>query len=530
MSGDIQSLTTPDVDYTPRDYEQSFDRMVELFQSAYPGVDLTPPASLERLFLEALTLLIDKATYYMNRQAREAFIALATQRTNLLNLAKLVGYEPRGIAAAQAEETFTLGAVAGADVTIVKGTIVRTQAQANAVRFQLLDDLIIPAGDLSAVGTVENSVTQTFSVLSSGAADQSYALPLTPYLDLSASVSSNQGQWTEVQNFLDSAATDLHFRVDVDARDRAHITFGTGQAGTIPTGLIAVEYKTGGGDAGNVPAGAIRVVEGAFEDGDGFPVTVSVTNLEAAEGGFERESEAMIRVNAPAASRVPKNAVARTDFEDIALRVPGVGRVLHLTRNQDPGVPENRGLLIIVPADGGTASQALLDAVAAQFGDEVTVGDATIQALPVGPYPKTVTFQLDVRSAVYVTIDVTAKVVVAKGFAKSQVKANIVSSLSAMFAVLVDARTINPRAPAGLVPNPKVNFGYYLLADDGTPLDAFPFSDVYNAVHDAAGVLQVSDDNGLLLNDAALNVPIGRAQFPKLGTVRVIDARTAQEI
>src|SRR4029079_2562992 len=128
-----------------------------------------------------------------------------------------------------------------------------------------------------------------------------------------------------------------------------------------------VTYRTGGGARGNVPTGAIKVLEGTFTDGAGHPVTITVTNAAKAEGGDDRESVVAARERIPRAVRTVAVAVAREDFEAGALAATGAARALCLHRPEELSVALNTKILYVVPTDGGAPSDALKDAVRAQF-------------------------------------------------------------------------------------------------------------------------------------------------------------------
>ena len=105
----------------------------------------------------------DVVTFYLDAQARESRLVTATQRKNVIALARMLGYRLHGARAATAEVVFNLARVPTADVVIPVGTVVRTQEVTEPVRFQLLADVLIPAGadPPMAVGVVENSQTHS---------------------------------------------------------------------------------------------------------------------------------------------------------------------------------------------------------------------------------------------------------------------------------------------------------------------------------------------------------------------------------
>lgn len=516
-------------DYTDLDYGSLRLRLLALATSAFPDVAWDAEAGLETLLLELHAFVGDVLAKYLNAAARESRWTTATQRRSLIALCKLISYKPPGATAARAEEVFTLTTAAVADCVFSAGTIVRTAEITSPVLFQLLSALTIQAGQTEVTGTVENSTPQADGFASSGLANQSVILARTPYLDLSAHVVAADGPYAEVENFLSSTATDKHFTVSVDQLDRAHITFGNAVNGSIPSGTIQVTYKTGGGIAGNVSATKINRIEGSFTDLNGNPVRVSVNNALASTGGTERASVAQIREQAPESIRVIERAVAREDFEIVARRVAGVARALCLTRNEDPSIAENSGILFVVPTDGGLVGTSLANLVLSQF--------KQVAGYPAPKTPMLNTFRLTVQSAGFLTIGVSAKVWIRKGVAPATMAAEVRLRLTDFFALSIRASRLvelaaDVAASLGyrandptLVKNPLVDFGYAIQDADGEPTGLFAWSDVFNLVRDSRGVAKVSPDtDGLLLGGARADLAIGNYQFPVLGTVSIYNA------
>lgn len=504
-----------------------------LATSAFPDVAWDAEAALETLLLELNAHVGGVVLKYLNNTGRESRWGTALQRRNLLSLIKLIGYKPPGARAAQFVETFTLSGAAAAQVTIPAGTVVRTSdvQGVETIRFQLLSDVVFAPGQTSLTGTVEHSQTQSESYVSDGLAAQSFTLGKTPYLDGSIMVAAADGTYTEVSNFLASGATDRHFTTTVDDLDRVTVRFGDGATGSIPSGTITFTYKTGGGANGNVSAGKINRLEGTFTDANGTPVVVSVTNASTnSTPGVDRTSAAQIRELAPLSLRVLGRAVAREDFEIGALQVSGVARALHLTRNEEPGVQENGGILFVVPET--TFTDGLKDLILAQFFGT----DA--------PYPCLQTFQLTVQEAAYITIDLVTKVYIRQRYTAAAVAADIRARLTDFFKLRITPSRLWELAPdvarsAGVsqrdatsqIKNPLVDFGYALQDVDGNPVGSFAWSDLFNLVRDTPGVLRVAaDTDGLLLNGNHADVYMTAYQFPKIGTVTIYNAADGSSI
>lgn len=507
------------VSYDDTDFDSLDKRLVKLCASVFPDLDLNDVAELARMLLDEGAHVGDVLMFYLRKAGREARITTATQRKSLLGLVKLIGYTPRGTTAAQVTETFTLAAPAAANVVFPAGTIVKTPSITTPARFRLLADLTILTGQSVGSGTVEHSAAAQDAFDSAGTANQQFLLSRTPYLDDSAVVVAANGAYSKVSNFLASQADDLHYVTVVDQLDRATIRFGDGILGAIPAGTITVDYKTGGGSSGQLIPGALSQLEGSFADANGTPVRVTVTNAEKTSGGLDRQSNASIQLLAPESLRVLTRVIAREDYEIAAKQVAGVSRALMLTRNESTSITENHGILFVVPTGGGVPSQSLLDAVAAQWGSS-------------GPYKKANTFQIAVQVPNYLVVDVVSTLWLRKGLdsadGRAKTGAAIRAELANFFAIDVpDLNTDGTPNPLAGTPNPLIDFGYYTQDDDGNPTEVLSWSDVFNTIRDTTGVLKLDPGGtGLTLNGKAEDPPILAWQFPVLGTVTLIDAKS----
>ena len=493
-------LLPANTDFTDLDFDSVRARLIDLVQSVFPEWTDFDVANFGTILLELFAFVADILTHTQDAQARERFVATLTQRKSLIAIARTYGYTIPGPSAATALETFTLAAVPAADVTIPAGTEVRTPEISDPVRFQLLEDVVIPSGANPPRGTgnVEHSktITATFAAAALGGRDA--VLDRTPFLDGSASVSATNGAYTEVASFLDSGSTDRHFQVLVDQNDRATVRFGDGVRGAAPTGTIVVVYKVGGGRIGNVEAGRIRICEGSFQDEDGRSVRLSVTNAARASGGADRQTIEQARLALPESIRAGNRSVTREDFEINARRVPAIARALMTTRNEDPAVEENAGILYLVPVGGGAPTGPQL---------------AAVETMVTETYPPTLTFEVVVLGAEYRTIDVWTRVTFAAGSSPASVKARIVAALEAYFAILNDDGT----------PNQRIDFGVNL------PDRAIAWSDVFNAVRDVAGVRKI-DPGDLQLEGLVDDVTLSVREFPTLGSVTVVNAATGETV
>jgi hypothetical protein len=492
------------VDYTDKDFDALRARLIALVQSAFPEWSDFSVANFGTLLLELYAFVGDVLGYYLDGQARESRLSTATQRKNVIALARMLGYRLHGAQAATAQLTFRLPRPPGANVVVPAGTIVRTQEVTTPVRFQLLADAVIAAGadPPVATGIAEHSATQTQVLDANGLPNLDVALDATPYLDGSAAVVAGNGAYTEVDSLLGAGPNDRQFLVLVDQNDRATLRFGNGTSGAPPSGTLTVLYKTGGGAIGNLDVGRLVVVEGSFTDAFGRPVQVAARNDAPATGGSDRETIASAQLLAPAALRAPTRSVAREDFEIHARAVPGVARALMLTSNEDPSVQENTGVLYVIPIGGGLPTPALKNKVLLQ----VTV-----------VYPCTLTFQPSVQDPVYKRVDVAARIYLTSSDPKFRIatRDRVKTALTAMFAISLADGT----------PNPAIDFGFNLKGEDGLPAAEVAWSDVFDVIRNTQGVRKVGAHQGdLTLCGMPADLRLRVTEFPVLGTVTLFDA------
>ncbi|HMA95159.1 MAG TPA: baseplate J/gp47 family protein [Polyangiaceae bacterium] len=500
------ALLPTSLDYTDRDFDSLRARLIALLKSVFPDWSDFDVASFGNILLEMFAFVGDVLTFYQDNLARESRLVTATQRKNVMALARMLGYRLHGARAATAEVEFSLAQTPKATVTLPVGTIVRTEEVTEPVRFQLTEPVVFNAGLAPAVlrAVVEHSATHTQLFDARGLADFEVYLDRTPYLDNSAVVSTPQGTFTEVLSFLDSGPNDRHFQAVVDQNDRARLRFGNGINGLQPSGTVTVSYKTGGGTTGNVDAERIVVVEGSFIDSNGASVQLSVRNPRPASGGTDRQSIASAKLLAPESLRATTHTVCREDFEINARRLPGVARALMLTSNEDTSIAENSGILYVIPKGGGLPTPALKNLVLRQV-TEV--------------YPCTLTFQVRVQDPVYRVIDVVARVFFRQGEKAEAVRERIRTRLNEFFRV---------SEPDG-TPNPNVDFGFNVKDSNGNPSGEVAWSDVFNVIRDTPGVRKMGDSRlDLTLAGLPADVALKLREFPVLGQVAVVNGETGE--
>lgn len=521
-------IYTETFDFTERDFQSADLRLQSLQESVFP--DLTDPesANFVNLLRSMMAWVLSRNDYYLTKAAREAFCATMQERRSAIYHGRRQGYELSGAVAATADLTVTLenGPLDG-DVTIEAGDIVKTQEVPTPIVGEVQLEVVILSGETTATLAWKHAQSKEDNYTSTGKHNQRFKLSFSPYLDGSASFSTALGAWTEVETFLNSGPTDLHFRVIVDEDDYAWLYFGDNVNGAVPDGSFTVSYEIGGGADGNVAQNSLTKFGRTYTDSLGNQATLTVTNAAAASGGSDRETVAAARFNLPANRRLPAGTVTREDFELRASTVSGVARALMLSSDEDSSVPEAEGRLYIVPSGGGTASETILGLVETEIEDN---------------YPQPIGFSTTVISADYLTVAVRAVVFFSAGASPTAVKASILERLAYYFEPTITEGSqfigLTVETDAGIEveldvgsANPFINFGYYYRDEDDEPAGEIPLSDLYNVVRDTAGVRKISAGlDEFTLNGKHDDVQISNHQFPRLGAVTIINGATGTEV
>ena len=218
---------------------------------------------------------------------------------------------------------------------------------------------------------------------------------------------------------------------------------------------------------------------------------------------------AQARVQAPRSIRVLNSAAARTDFEDLALQVPGVARALMLTSNQDVTVPEGRGYMYVVPPAGGNPSGALI---------------TSVQDFINNNYPPPLNFSWEVRTVtVYNEIDVDVWAYRASGSTEATMIQEIRDALEAFFAPL----------NTDLTPNTLIDFGYNYKDEDGVSEPIVALSDVSNLINDLPSTRRLGTPQaaeGLRMDGQQLDKILLTREFPELRILTIKDGDTGATI
>jgi hypothetical protein len=377
----------PQIDYTSRDYVSIREDLVSLISYYNPNWTSRDPADFGMTMVDMFAYMGDLLNFYIDRATNEGFLATASQRDSVLQIANTLGYIPTGLVAATTTIGFSNST--GSAITVPAGTQIANSAVVNGVSTQIIFEtdaaVVVPAKVGAVNGVASGGATQGYTVAnealgtSTGAPGQVFKLFNSSVIAGSVKVYINNIEYFYETSLINKTINDPVFSTVNDAQGSTYVLFGDGIGGRVPPtgGAITATYRVGEGILGNVPSGSLTNFLTAVTSG------VTATNGAAASGGADEESTDSIRLNAPIALRPLNRAISLKDYGYLALQVTGVAKAIA------DASTFNSILLYIAPSGdagvtGTTATTAFNNAAAAvsQYFMDKTAPNVSLTILP----------------------------------------------------------------------------------------------------------------------------------------------------
>lgn len=407
------------IDYTSKDYAAFRDDMLAHASDVLPQWTSRSPNDFGVVLVELFAYMGDILSFYGDRVANEAFLATATQRNSVLQIARMLDYRPNGTSPSSTTLTFATSPGMGT-VTIPKGTRVSTESAGGSepIYFETDAALTILGTDATPTPVHTGTVTATegttiFETLgtSTGLPDQDFLLTQSPVIDTSVDIFMDEGSgqllvWMWVDHLIEWGPHDRVYTTYNDENNVTHVVFGDGVNGHIPAALTAVQtgYRIGGGAIGNVGPKTITVFDSTISG------VISVTNTGAATGGQDAETLDQIREHAPQSLISLNRAVTLADYEALARKVLGISKAKAVS------AVYSSVTLYVAPLGGGLDSAGLPIYVTAARKQALRNYLATRI-----PAPTTVTL----ADPTYVKIDIALTLVVAPQYNQKNTEAAV---------------------------------------------------------------------------------------------------------
>ena len=351
-----------------REYQPVLADLLRMVPQVAPEWTYTGDDDFGVVLLQLASYLADHLHYRADAVMRDVVPTRSPHAEVVREFAEWLGYMARRPTPAEVDVTLTVDAPLEEDLPIPRRLAVEGDGPRGRVTFEVSEQVILRAG----LTSVEAHVVEGVSVVSArvGVATGSYLerfqVPDAGCIfnwddaDLEVTVDGEVAQHFRYPALLTPST--LGYWVRLGTSGLLELRFGDGTYGRTltPGAEVRCTYRVGGGTRGNVKIGGLSRVPGTLRLSDGTPVTLGVTQTQAVAPGFDAEGVDQIRAQAPANFRAQERAVTRSDYEVLALRVPGV----YQARVTASGV--NGVNVAIVPAglqSGTRVSRAMIERV-----------------------------------------------------------------------------------------------------------------------------------------------------------------------
>ena len=408
--------------YTTKDHEDIVNDCIERIKQVYSEESWNDfeEDNAGRMLVESFAYIADLLLFYLDRQANETYLPTATERQNLINMCKLIGYTTKNATSAQVNIKLSLDSVHSLDVTLPASSQLATNS---GLIFETVSDAVIKAGELST--NVEAIEGETFTEVvgtSDGEEYQEFYLSRSGVVEIQ-SVNIDNSEWLFVDSFAGQLENSKVYSTEIDAWQRGKILFGNGKQGEIPENgeRISVTYRVGGGVAGNVAPNTITSVRDIATDSDGNSIVVKITNEDWASGGSEPESIESIKLWAPRFYEAQDRCVTQQDYEAFAMKYDGIIKSRAIVRER---TGEANVIRVYVLTYGQTANSVALP--------NQTLKDNLLLFL--NRY-KMLTDWLEIEDGKWRNVDFSGKIIISDGFSSEKILPQVKAALTSLMSI-----------------------------------------------------------------------------------------------
>lgn len=325
--------TTPDVNYTARDFTTIKPELLGVIQGLAPDLftDFNDSA-LGVALVDLVSYVGDLTSHGLDVLAQELYLSTARRAEGPLRFARDVGYVP--VSARGAQVTVQGQAVPQQVVlngaTIPAGTFIRGT---NGLNYELVEDFIVAPGTSVLTLTLREGTTFTDTYQPTKSASQEFTVSQggveqDSWQVFVGSTADPSNLWTQVANVSFEQTPSQTYEVFTDGDGGLTIVFGDGNSGAIPNQTVSVVYRTTNGAAGNAAASTIRGSVQANVTGGAGSVSIAVANTTVpATGGTDREGVDDLRRSIPAFIRTLDQVRTIADYQDLTANLGGVALV-----------------------------------------------------------------------------------------------------------------------------------------------------------------------------------------------------------
>lgn len=307
--------------------EYDFPYLVQQLQDRVKLADTwkdTYRSATGEMLIELYAYIANLVLYYVERRAAESYLDTAQLKSSIINIVKILNYQPKRRVSATGLLTFTLSAPATKRVFIPKYTECQT---ASSLKYLTQQDVVIAVGASTVtVGGIQGSIVDVEQT-SDGSLNYELKLVDTDIENTNLFVYVNGVLWTKVDSFLDSLNTSQHYRAIQEIDESVTLKFGNNIFGKAPSNgqTILVKYIKSDGLGGNVyELAKVNAINSIVYDEDGAVVAPTVSNTDVFLGGDDAETAEEIRAEAPKVFKTGDRAVNREDYVSLLENYAGI--------------------------------------------------------------------------------------------------------------------------------------------------------------------------------------------------------------
>ena len=360
MSSHSNKLLVSDLDF---DLIKS--NLKNFLQSQSQFQDYDFEGSSLSILLDILSYNTHYLSYLANMATNELYLDSADIRSNIVSLAKMIGYTPSSPRAPMANINIRLNNATSTSVTMSKGTVFTTNVNNTAYQYVTNADFTtIPVNgvyEFSNITIYEGTLVTFKYTVDSSDVDQKFIIPSsnadTSTLKVSvqnSSADTSTSTYSLAGGYNAVTSTSKVYFIQEGQDNKYEVYFGDGINGAAlqDGNIVILQYVVTNKDASN---GASSF---SLSGNIGGFTNVNITTNSAAQGGTDGETDESIRHNAPLNYAAQDRAVTTTDYETLVQSLYPNALSVSAWGGEDDETPRYGIVKIAIkPASGSTLTE-----------------------------------------------------------------------------------------------------------------------------------------------------------------------------
>jgi len=360
MSSHSNKLLVSDLDF---DLIKS--NLKNFLQSQSQFQDYDFEGSSLSVLLDILSYNTHYLSYLANMATNELYLDSADIRSNIVSLAKMIGYTPSSPRAPMANITVRLNNATGTSVTMSKGTVFTTNVNDTSYQYVTNSDFTtIPVNgvyEFSNITIYEGTLVTFKYTVDSSDVDQKFIIPSsnadTSTLKVSvqnSSADTTTSTYALAGGYNGVTSTSKVYFIQEGQDNKYEVYFGDGINGAALNdgNIVILQYIVTNKDISNGASSfSLSGNIGGFSN-------VSITTNSASQGGADGETNQSIRHNAPLQYAAQERAVTTTDYETLVQSLYPNALSVSAWGGEDDETPRYGIVKIAIkPASGSTLTE-----------------------------------------------------------------------------------------------------------------------------------------------------------------------------